>query len=287
MDNKGIKAEDLVWIFGTGRSGSTWLASMMGELAGGLLWNEPLVGRLFGDFYDDILPRTRGRDTFIMAEANREAWLEGIRHLVLNVAESVCQGVATGGYLVVKEPNGSIGAPLLMEALPESRMILLVRDPRDVAASALDGHRKGSHAHERASTDPRKAGALAKNSPDSRPGAFLKRQANRYLRSVGNAKRAYDDHRGYKALVRYEDLRTETLETMKRLYRELDITVEEDDLARAVDKHAWENIPEEEKGPGKFNRKATPGGWREDLTPRQVETVEEITAPLLEEFYPA
>src|SRR3712207_6950789 len=46
-------------------------------------------------------------------------------------------------YLVVKEPNGSIGAPLLMEALPESRMILLVRDPRDVAASSIDARRKG------------------------------------------------------------------------------------------------------------------------------------------------
>jgi hypothetical protein len=58
-------------------------------------------------------------------------------------------------------------------------------------------------------------------------------------------------------------------------------------LARAVEKHAWENVPEEQKGPGRFNRKATPGGWREDLTPKQAEIVEEITAPLLTEFYPA
>jgi hypothetical protein len=53
-----------------------------------------------------------------------------------------------------------------------------------------------------------------------------------------------------------------------------------------VDKHAWENIPEEEKGQGKFYRKATPGGWREDLTPGQVEIVEQVSAPLLKAFYP-
>jgi hypothetical protein len=56
-------------------------------------------------------------------------------------------------------------------------------------------------------------------------------------------------------------------------------------LARSIEKHSWENIPQEEKGEGKFYRKATPGGWREDLTPEQVEIVERITAPVLEEFY--
>jgi hypothetical protein len=70
------------------------------------------------------------------------------------------------------------------------------------------------------------------------------------------------------------------------MYGELNVPVEEARLAKAVEKHSWENIPEEEKGQGKFYRKATPEAWREDLTRRQVKTVERITAPLLEEFYP-
>jgi hypothetical protein len=53
-----------------------------------------------------------------------------------------------------------------------------------------------------------------------------------------------------------------------------------------VEKNSWEMIPSEQKGDGKFHRKAKPGGWREDLTARQVEIVEDITAPLLNEFYP-
>lgn len=43
--------------------------------------------------------------------------------------------------------------------------------------------------------------------------------------------------------------------------------------------------PEEEKGEGKFYRKATPDAWREDLTPEHVKVVEDVTAPLLKEFY--
>jgi hypothetical protein len=62
--------------------------------------------------------------------------------------------------------------------------------------------------------------------------------------------------------------------------------VEEEELAKVVEKRSWENIPEEERGEGKRRRKATPGAWREDLTPQQSEAVERITASLLNEFYP-
>jgi hypothetical protein len=61
--------------------------------------------------------------------------------------------------------------------------------------------------------------------------------------------------------------------------------VDEGELERVVEKHSWANIPEGEKGEGKFHRKATPGGWKEDLTLEQAAIVEEATAPLLKEFY--
>jgi hypothetical protein len=62
--------------------------------------------------------------------------------------------------------------------------------------------------------------------------------------------------------------------------------VDREAIARAVEKHAWENVPKDETGEGRFYRKASPGGWREDLSPEQAAAVERITAPLLEEFYP-
>jgi hypothetical protein len=73
---------------------------------------------------------------------------------------------------------------------------------------------------------------------------------------------------------------------MRRIYSVLGIPVQDEDLRRAVEKHSWENVPEGEKGRGKFHRRGTSGGWKEDLTPRQVEVVEKTTASLLERFYP-
>jgi hypothetical protein len=273
----GVAPENMIWIFGTGRTGSTWLAAMMEEPEGHEVWFEPRVGTVF----DPQRFQRHGGKHFILASQYKDVWLRSIRTFILDGANARFPELA-GGYLAVKEPGGSVGAGLIMEALPESGMVLLIRDPRDVVASWLDATRKGGWQTRRRGEGGRRAESLAETNPN----AFVRRHADAYLQHVGSARRAYEAHEGRKVVVRYEDLRADTLGTMKRMYGELDVPVEEARLAKAVEKHSWDNIPEEEKGQGKFYRKATPEAWREDLTRRQVKTVERITAPLLEEFYP-
>lgn len=278
----GVRPKNVVWIFGSGRSGSTWLRSMMGEMNRHRVWEEPLVGQLFGNFYERAAKPNLRDASFIMGDPIRRGWMRSIRNFVLDGAHYAHPDLRPDDYLVVKEPNGSVGAPLLMEALPESRMILLARDPRDVVASTLDGAREGNWLYEwRTEGENQKRKALPGDDPD----AFVRQRANAYARAMTNAKKAYDNHNGPKVLVKYEDLRSNTLETMRRLYSTLEIPVDEEQLARAVHKHDWENIPDRKKGEGKFYRKATPGGWREDLTPKQARIVERITEPFLEAFY--
>ncbi len=280
--NRGVDPENMVWIFGTGRSGSTWLRSMMGEMGDHIVWEEPMVGRLFGEFYARTQSENLRRADFIMGDPTRKGWLRSIRNFILDGAQYAHPLIGPKHRLIIKEPNGSIGAPLVMEALPESRMVFLIRDPRDIAASALDATKEGSWLHEWADKGRWKEEGLA----DKNPNGLVKTRSNRYMRQISAAKQAFDSHKGPKTLVRYEDLRTETLEAMKRIYRELDIPANEAELARAVEKHSWENIPKEKKGEGKFYRKASPGGWREDLSGEQIKIVEGITGPLLAEFYP-
>jgi len=268
----GVAPENMIWIFGTGRTGSTWLAAMMEEPEGHDVWFEPRVGTVF----DPQRFERFGGKHFILASQYKDIWLRSIRNFILDGANARFPEL-DGGYLAVKEPGGSVGAGLIMEALPESGMVLLIRDPRDVVASWLDATKKGGWQTRRRGEGGRRAESLAETNPN----AFVRRHADAYLQHVGSARRAYDEHEGRKVVVRYEDLRTDTLGTIKRMYGDLSVPVDEARLAQTVEKHSWENIPEEEKGQGKFYRKATPQGWREDLTPHQVKTVEHITAPLL------
>lgn len=270
------KPEKLIWIFGTARVGSTWLAIMLSELENHRMWREPFVGDLFGRlYYQHATENQLNSKDFILGH-HRQSWMRSIRQFVLNAVDTIFPELSDDGFLVVKEPNGSIGAPLLMEALPESRMILLVRDPRDAVASALAAGREGSWADRKGN---------GKTQADTNPDAEVRRIARRYVQYLGNAKEAYENHSGPKVMIKYEDLRSTTLEVLKHACSKLEIPYDTEVLARVVEKQSWENIPEEKKGEGKFRRKATPGGWKEDLTAHQVQMVENITASFLEEFY--
>ncbi len=282
----GIRPENIIWVFGSGRTGSSWLTFMMGALPDHTRWNEPMIGHIFGSLYYERDWTRQDAKHFILANDYGEFWLNSIRSLLLEGATARFPERAEKGYLVIKEPHGSIGAPLLMKALPESRMIFLVRDPRDVTASKLDAHRKGSRPSERRRT--KRPELFEKNTEaDERPDAFVRGRATSYLRDIKLTKQAYEAHEGRKVLIRYEDLRADTLDTMKYIYSTLEIPVDEEELVRVIEKYSWESIPEEEKGAGKMRRKASPGGWRKDLTPEQAKEVEEITAPVLKEFYPS
>jgi hypothetical protein len=271
----GILPDHFIWIFGVARTGSSWLGAMMGDLDDHATWYEPYVGDVFGyAYYMRAGEQQRGREDYILGDPYKRAWTRSLRTFVLEGAQVRFPGLGENGYLVVKEPNGSVGAPLLAEALPESRLILLVRDPRDVVASLLAAQKEGSWG---ASEDP-----LADTDPDE----FVRQRARMYEVSFGKAWEAYEAHEGRKVATRYEDLRHDTIGELERIYSSLGIPIGAEQLRRVVEKHAWENIPEKQKGPDKPRRKASPGGWQEDLTPEQARMVEEITTPVLNEFYP-
>jgi hypothetical protein len=247
---------------------------MMAELTGHNHWDEPYAGTLFAPTFYKLPWRLIGeRKAALLSRRYKHVWLKSVRSLVLDGAGARFPGAEEGEYLIVKDPHGSPGAPVLMEALPESRIVLLVRDPRDVVASILDSSRKGGWRDGWEQVD--------RQDPD----ALVRVRAELYMDSVARAKQAYDAHKGYKALIRYEDMRTEPTESLRRVFSGLGIPVEGATVREVAERHRWERIPDEEKGEGKRRRKAKPGGWREDLTPGQVKEVERITAPMLKEFY--
>jgi Sulfotransferase domain len=267
----------LIWMFGHSRTGSTWLSWIMAELENQERWHEPYVGLLFGSFIYERLKdddKLLNNPTFIMGEPYRKVWLRSIRNLILEGAAARYPDLKEDQYLIVKEPNGSIGAPLLLEATPESRMIFLIRDSRDVIASRLDAFRVGSWA--RQNQDYNTAEKL---------NAATKHLAEDYLRVVSKVQEAYEAHSGKKAFVRYEDLRYDTINVLKDMYAALEIEADEAQLEAAVLKHSWSRVLDSEKGKDRFFRKAQPEGWRDDLSTEQIKIIENITGPILSKYY--
>lgn len=283
-----INPENIVWILGSPRTGSTWLSEILGEFEGHAQWREPFFGVIL-NFRNNLAHKGYLESKqFLLGEPYRDVWVGSMRRLFLDVGQAKFPNIAPKHHLVIKEPNGSISAPLIMEAFPESKLIFLVRDSRDVVASLLDAARKGSwYGYDKFEASVADA-VLRNGGPEDRSeDEFVERLARNYVNNVSAVKEAYARHPdGAKVLVRYEDLRENPREWVSRICDSLNIEVDEEQLGHAVEKHAWENIPQENRGQGKFHRKASPGGWREDLTPEQAALVERITAPLLEEFYP-
>ena len=106
------------------------------------MWKEPRVGHLIGEFYRNTPKAKTESANFIMGAPACGARISSVRNFVLVGARHAFPRLGPEDYLVIKEPGGGVGAPLLMEALPESRMILLLRNPRDVVAPSLDATKK-------------------------------------------------------------------------------------------------------------------------------------------------
>jgi hypothetical protein len=159
---------------------------MLANLLPCRVWAKPKVGQLFGSFYEKAEQRQRASTNFALGDPTRPARTRALRKFVLEAAAASHPSIALGEYLLVREPDGAIGAPLRMDALRESRMVLLVRDPRDVVASALDATKKGGWRYVRMDEDLQKRRNLQEARGFAR---FVKATANSYLRQIGAAKR--------------------------------------------------------------------------------------------------
>ena len=279
-----VKATNLIWIFGAPRSGTSWLARMLGGMPSSAVWQEPDVGRLFGTFWQQW-HRKADREGFILADEHRSSYLKGLRTLVLDGARQRYVDEETGkapSNIVIKEPNGSIGAPFLSAAFPLSRVILLIRDPRDTLSSMLEASKEGNWLYERyvhAEDDWRKA-----READLNPEAHLRRRATEYVDIMSGAVKAFEDHPGPKISVRYEEMLVDPHTTLTDITNTLNIRTNQNRVNKAVERFSYQNVPSKAKGYGKAIRKAEAGGWREDLTEAQVAEIERITADFMDKF---
>ena len=274
----------IVWILGSGRSGSTWLLSLLRSLDDVVPVNEPLLGAHLAaplsavTSVDDpadatVYDESRGRDQYVFADQYRHVWLPRLRRLLLDrlAAEVVTAGGSRRSLVVVKEPNGSLAAPLLRELTPRSRLLFLVRDGRDVIDSSLDA--ATARWSMREDRPPLEGAERA---------AFIERRARHWVRSTEATWAAYEAHDpSRRLLVQYEPLRHDTASEVTRIVAWLGRTPDADAIRAAVERLAFESIPPEKRGAGQFTRAATPGLWRERFSATEQELLGRILGPTL------
>lgn len=275
-----ILERNLVWIFGLHRSGTTWLAKRLLSHQT-LMWNEPIIGYILGNYrlprvIDGALIEPKKifpKKDFFFEEQYKDIWLYFLRKLILGRAFAQFQEV--NKKLVIKEPNGSIGADMISESLPKSKIIIAIRDCRDIVDSRVDGTMKGGYRSE----------LLGWSIPEDNRMDFIREESEEIVKTWEVLDRAFENHPSelrYK--VKYENLLKNTSKELSKIYNFLEIDIEEDVLNEIITKSEFKKIPEENRGKGKIIRSATPGKWKENFNEEEKELMNSILGDTLKKL---
>ncbi len=281
----------LAWIFGSSRSGSTWLLRMLASLRGVLPIDDPHLGHHLGvwrpislawataEHPPDLTTLDRvkhDKDSYFFCDRYRESWEPALRRLIVDRFDAQVADTArvADPLVVVKEP-GSHVADLLITLFPGSRFVFLLRDGRDVVDSWLAAYRSGSWALDE--------GAFPVTATGRESLVRWQSAVWRYRTEV--VQRAFHRHPpDQRVLVRYEDLVDDPGHELARICAYLQLDASAATLAAVADEHAFASVPATAKGESREIRSATPGGWRENLTPAEHDVMHEVMGPKLAEL---
>jgi len=114
--------------------------------------------------------------------------------------------------------------------------------------------------------------------------AFVVQSAQKWLWRREIVQRAFAVHPGPKLLLRYEAILSDPPEGVRKLLAWLELPADALDLASTIERHAFERLPAEQRGPQAFHRAASPGLWRENLSVTEQHAAERIMGPKLREL---
>jgi len=273
IKQESILEGNLVWIFGSPRSGTTWLARKLLKHTTHLM-DEPLIGTTLatvtGKGNHDWYQIHKARKDYFFSDEYSVLWKNFIKKMILN--RIYCQFLSLSKKIIIKEPNGSFGSNIISQCLPNSKIIILLRDGRDIMDSNMDARSEGGW------QAVRKGKAIT--GEERIP--FLKQLARNWNVRMNIVMETYDNHKeNLRYIVRYENLRKNTTEELENIYKFLDIKIEKNRLKTIVTNSSFENIPAEKKGKGKPQRSATPGGWKDNMRKEEIKVMEKIMGSTL------
>lgn len=285
----------LAWIFGSSRSGSTWLLRMLSELERVIPVDDPHIGHHLGVWRPIPLAWATAKDPpklgtladfkrkkrdYLFSDRYRDTWVPQLRDLISARFEAqAAQDIAAAGgidqpIVVVKEP-GSHAADTIMDVFPQSSLIFLLRDGRDVVDSWLDAYKDGSWA-----TDE---GAYPLD--DTGRPALIRWQSSVWLHRTEVVQETYArTEPKRRVLIRYEEMRSDPVAALERICSMLGIEVSREQLDEIAGTHSYSSVPKADKGAGREIRRAEPGGWTDHMTRQEIIEMHDILADKLDEL---
>jgi SAM-dependent methyltransferase len=96
---------------------------------------------------------------------------------------------------------------------------------------------------------------------------------------------AFDNHQSdLRLFIKYEELKKNTKHELKKIYDFINVKITDEELNFLIDKYDFKNIPNSEKGQGKFNREASTGGWKKTFNQNEISLMENIMDQSLTKF---
>ena len=276
-----ILEKNIVWILGSPRSGTTWLANELKD-CGAIHFEEPLIGLHLG-FLENKggnfirrFDKANDRKHYFFSNEFEFVWKKYLRKLILNrIYAQFPNGLAK--KVVIKEPNGSMGADILSKCLPNSKIIFLLRDARDVLNSQVTALSEGGYAA--------KASKIWKPLQKGKRINHIKASCYQYLKIIEIVQKAFDLHLSQnKMMIRYEDLRRNNNENFKKILEFIEINLDEMKMNEIIEKHTFENIPDEKKGIGTTKQFAQVGIWKEKFSDEEIKIINDILGSKLQEL---
>lgn len=265
--NEDILEKNIAWIFGTARSGTTWLGTQLLQYKSTVTWHEPYIGSHFGLFDGHL-----GRSDYFFSNKYRKNLLPIVRKLILH--RTYLHAHTLKKKIIIKEPNGAAGSKIIMESMPRSKLIYLIRDGRDVVDSLIDAHTQNSWNKE---LNPFK----------TKEERFTKieKYSNGWVNTQILLEKVFENHdKKLRIKVFYEKLRKNTFFEIQKIYEFLQLKIPTSDLTKIIEKYDFDKISNSKKGSGKFNRAASPGKWKENFTEEEKKLLNSIMKKTLKKL---
>jgi len=267
---KQFQGDNLVFIVGSPRSGTTWLQRLLASHPRIHTGQESdlfdvYIGPQLKAWHHDLDPKNSGRSAIGLACYFREdEFLTLLREYMLRLLEPMIGHLRLDEIFIEKTPSHAFFVSEILELLPNSRIIHMLRDPRDVIASLLAASKSWG-----ALWAPRHAISAAQ---------FWVKHVNAVRQaSVKLARSQFYE-------LRYEDLYACTPETLEDICNFLGLVWDKRGIREAVEINRAEvaksggGTPITIGGefarisgsflnePQGFVRRGCPGGWKEDLS---------------------